>query len=352
MNIVAYSLENKIPIAVQVNVTRQCNLHCIHCCVGKREKSKRSGKETVAVPAPGSELTLQEIHQLLEQLARSGCLLLTLSGGEVLLREDLYEIIDSARRLDFAVKVFTNGTLLGKKEAETFRKFHLQEVHISLYAAEARIHDMISGVSGSWQKTMEGIRFLKQEGVPVKIKCAIMKQNLGEYRKVYDLAVSLGTDYAFDPIITVRDDGNRDPLKHRIDQEDLHTVLHDPIFRNKGSETGEKNACLLSDIIEEIPCSAGHYICFVSPEGDVTPCVQLPVVCGNVREQDFYWVWQHSPQMQKIRQYQIKDIHGCSDCRHLSWCARCPGLAYLEDGDLLGPSSAACWMTEARGENE
>jgi radical SAM protein with 4Fe4S-binding SPASM domain len=99
---------------------------------------------------------------------------------------------------------------------------------------------------------------------------------------------------------------------------------------------------------EEITCSAGHYICFISPEGDVTPCVQLPIRCGNVRTNGFGWIWRHSPEMLKIRQLRMKDIRGCNDCPHLPWCARCPGLAYLEDGDLLGPSSAACWMAEAR----
>jgi radical SAM protein with 4Fe4S-binding SPASM domain len=345
MNIITYALEKKIPIAVQLNLTRQCNLQCIHCCVGKRNNG--NGKNT---HGPDSELTLPEIQKVLEQLAEAGCLLLTLSGGEVLFRKDLLDIIAYARRLNFAVKVFTNGTLLGKKEAEAFRKLHLQEVHISLYAAQAQVHDLISGVSGSWQKSMEGIRRLRQEGVAVKIKCAIMRQNLAEYRKVYDLALSLGADYAFDPIITARDDGSCDTLKLRIEQEDLRKVLYDPIFQSKKEKIGENanSACSLGAVSEEITCSAGHYICFISPEGDVTPCVQLPIRCGNVRTYDFNWIWRHSPEMLKIRQLRMKDIRGCNECRHLPWCARCPGLAYLEDGDLLGPSSAACWMAEAR----
>jgi AdoMet-dependent heme synthase len=347
MDIITYTLEKKIPIAVQLNLTRQCNLRCIHCCVGKRDNENENEKK---LSGTDSELTLPEIQQILEQLAQAGCLLLTLSGGEVLFREDLLDIIAYARRLNFAIKVFTNGTLLRKKEAEAFKRLHLQEVHVSLYAAHAQVHDLISGVSGSWLKTMEGIRLLREEGVAVKIKCAIMRQNLGEYRKVYDLAVSLGADYAFDPIITVRDDGNCDTLKLRIDQEDLRNVLYDPIFQSKGERIGEKEnfACTPSMVSEEITCSAGHYICFISPDGDVTPCVQLPIRCGNLRTNDFNWIWRHSPEMLKIRQLRMKDIRGCNDCHHLPWCARCPGLAYLEDGDLLGPSSAACWMAEAR----
>ncbi len=351
MDIITYTLEKKIPIAVQLNLTRQCNLRCIHCCVGKKENTKGNGNN---IDSCGSELTLSEISHLLEQLAEAGCLLLTLSGGEALLREDLVDIIAYARSLDFAVKVFTNGTLLGKKDAEAFKRLHLQEVHISLYAADAQVHDLISGISGSWLKTMEGIRRMREAGIAVKVKCAIMRQNFGEYRKVYDLAVSLGARYAFDPVITARDDGSCDTLNYRIDQKDLHTVLHDPIFQSKDEKSGEEKhfACSPSMISEEITCSAGHYICFISPEGDVTPCVQLPIRCGNIRTDDFNWIWQHSPQMLKIRQIRVKDIRGCNDCRHLPWCARCPGLAYLEDGDLLGPSSAACWMVDAKDKDE
>ncbi|MEW6382171.1 MAG: radical SAM protein [bacterium] len=350
MDIISYTLEKKIPIAVQMNLTRKCNLHCIHCCVGKRRKTHRDQNDRA-----GSELSLLHIQRVFKQLVQAGCLLLTLSGGEILLREDLIDIISCARSMGFAVKVFTNGTLIGRKNAEAFQRMHLQEVHISLYAADAHIHDMISGVSGSWTKTMKGIRLLREEGISVKVKCPIMRQNLSEYRRVHDLAVSLGADYAFDPVITARDDGNCDTLKYRIGQEDLRRVLADPIFqgeRKKENGTRESFACSASMMSEEVPCSAGHYVCFISPEGDVTPCVQLPIFCGNVRDHDFNWIWHHSPQMLRIRKLRMKDIRICNDCSYLPWCARCPGLAYLEDGDLLGPSSAACWMVKAREEEK
>lgn len=350
-DIISYVQEKKIPLAVHINLTRRCNLHCLHCCVGKGRKTAFGQAGTAEA---GFELGLMHIQRVFEELAQVGCLLLTLSGGEVLLRDDLLEIISRARELDFAVKIFTNGTLVGRKEAQAFHRLRIQEVHVSLYGADAKIHDLITGVSGSWTKSMEGIRWLREEGVAVKVKCPIMKQNLAEYRKVYELAVSLGADYAFDPMITVRDDGNRDPLNYRISQEDLQMVLADPIFQTKHKSDREReesfacSASMMSEISEEVLCSAGHYICFISPEGDINPCVQLPIFCGNILEHDFQWIWYHSPQMLRIRNLRMKDVRGCNNCRYLPWCARCPGLAYLEDGDLLGPSSAACWMVQAK----
>jgi len=161
----------------------------------------------------------------------------------------------------------------------------------------------------------------------------------------------MGTGYAFDPLITARDDGARDALNLRIDQEDLRKIFQDPIFNNERTIEGIENiSCLINAMHDEVPCSAGHNICYISPEGDVTPCVQLPISCGNLREHDFEWIWRKSPTMLQLRSIRMGDIRGCDECHYMPWCARCPGLAYLEDGDLLGPSSAACWMAEARGD--
>ncbi len=153
-------------------------------------------------------------------------------------------------------------------------------------------------------------------------------------------------------MITARDDGSKDTLCYRIAKEDLVKILQDPIFRYEEGEEGgdgiKNSSFLISKIYNELPCNATHNTCFISPEGMVTPCVQMPISCGNLRDHDFDWIWHHSLQMLRIRKMRVSDIRGkCKDCSYLSWCARCPGLAYIEDGDLLGPSSAACWMAEA-----
>lgn len=347
MDILAHTLKKKIPFLAQFNLTGNCNLNCLHCCVRNRDGEKGKDRNN-----SGPELSFMEICRILKQLAQAGCLVLTLSGGEVLLREDLIDIIKYARNLDFAVKVFTNGTLLGGSEAKSFRELQVQEVHLSLYAGQAKVHDEITGVSGSWEKTVEGIRRLRGEGISVKIKCAIMRQNFSEYRKVYDLAGDLGCSYAFDPMITARDDGSKDTLCYRIAKEDLVRILQDQIFQEEEEEEGgdgiKNSSFLISEIYNELPCNATHNTCFISPEGMVTPCVQMPLSCGNLRDHDFDWIWHHSPQMLQIRKMRVSDIREkCKNCSYLSWCARCPGLAYIEDGDLLGPSSAACWMAEA-----
>jgi radical SAM protein with 4Fe4S-binding SPASM domain len=96
-----------------------------------------------------------------------------------------------------------------------------------------------------------------------------------------------------------------------------------------------------------IPCSAGHTLCYVSPCGEVYPCVQFPLSCGNVRLQPFAELWRYSPQLQTVRTIRVRDLVPCSSCVHVADCTRCPGLAYLE-GDVRGPSTRDCEKSVVR----
>jgi radical SAM protein with 4Fe4S-binding SPASM domain len=95
------------------------------------------------------------------------------------------------------------------------------------------------------------------------------------------------------------------------------------------------------DILDGFPCSAGHTACYISPYGDVFPCVQFPLPSGNVRRQKFIDIWRHSPQLNEVRSIRARDLTTCSGCAHVGSCTRCPGLAYFE-GDMRGPSTADC----------
>ena len=101
------------------------------------------------------------------------------------------------------------------------------------------------------------------------------------------------------------------------------------------------------DILDGKPCSASHTFCYVSPYGDVYPCVQFPLPCGNVREQRFADIWNHSKQFHQVRAIRTRDLPVCSTCGHAASCTRCPGLAFME-GNMYGPSSADCEKSYAR----
>ena len=93
--------------------------------------------------------------------------------------------------------------------------------------------------------------------------------------------------------------------------------------------------------MDGFPCSAGHTACYISPYGDVFPCVQFPLPSGNMRRQKFLDIWRHSPQLKEVRSIRARDLPTCSTCAHVGTCSRCPGLAYME-GNMRGPSTADC----------
>ena len=98
---------------------------------------------------------------------------------------------------------------------------------------------------------------------------------------------------------------------------------------------------------DDRPCSAGHTACYISPYGDVYPCVQFPLPTGNVRAQRFDEIWYRSPQMNEVREIRVRDLPTCSTCSYMPSCTRCPGLAYME-GSMRGPSSADCEKSQLR----
>jgi len=99
--------------------------------------------------------------------------------------------------------------------------------------------------------------------------------------------------------------------------------------------------------LSALPCSAGHTSCYVSPYGDVFPCVQFPIPTGNVRRQKFLDIWRNSETMNEVRSIRLKDLNTCTSCTHVGSCTRCPGLAYME-GNMRGPSSQDCEKSFAR----
>jgi radical SAM protein with 4Fe4S-binding SPASM domain len=157
----------------------------------------------------------------------------------------------------------------------------------------------------------------------------------------------LGANFIVDPTITPHINGDRSLLNLNISRDDLREVLHDKTILNEEDEFIASTPDANEDPLDGIPCSAGHSACYVSPYGDVYPCVQFPLPSGNIRRQSFQDVWQFSPQLQEVRSIRARDLPICSSCVHVGSCSRCPGLAYME-GNMRGPSSADCEKSFAR----
>jgi radical SAM protein with 4Fe4S-binding SPASM domain len=328
----AKALKLNIPLSVQLDLTYRCNERCIHCYLDHDDHG---------------EMTTAEIKDLLDQMADAGVFYLTISGGEILMRRDFFEILEHARKRTFCVKLKTNGVLIREKEAARLRELGVESVQISVYSHRAEVHDAITKMPGSFRQSIAAVRFLRSQGLLVTMANVLMTQNAADYKSVRLLAAELDAKFIIDPTITPMMDGDRSILKLNVDQTALQEVFRNGDLVGNVEEFCAPPRSVDEEALDMLPCSAGHTACYVSPYGDVYPCVQFPMPCGNVRRTKFVDIWRESPQLKEVRSITLRDMPSCSKCTHGATCTRCPGLAYLE-GNMRGPSSQDCEKSYAR----
>jgi AdoMet-dependent heme synthase len=328
----AKALRLGIPLSVQLDLTYRCNERCVHCYLDHDDHG---------------EMTTPEIRSLLDQLAEAGVFFLTMSGGEILLRKDFFDILNHARALLFCVKLKTNAILIRERQAERIRSLGVDSIQISIYSHRPEIHDAITKVPGSLKRSVDAIRFLRAQGLKVIIANVLMLQNIQDYPGVKALAADLGVAFTIDPTITPRMDGDRSILSLNINQDSLQKVFRDEALVGDVQAFCAPPKQADEDDLDGLPCSAGHSACYVSPYGDVYPCVQFPLPSGNVRRTSFLDIWRHSDQLNEVRSIRTRDLPSCSQCVHVVACTRCPGLAYME-GNMRGPSSQDCEKSFAK----
>jgi radical SAM protein with 4Fe4S-binding SPASM domain len=328
----AKALALGIPLSVQLDLTYRCNERCVHCYLDHGDHG---------------EMTTAEIKDLLDQLAEAGVFFLTISGGEILMRKDFFEILQYARAKMFCVKLKTNAVLIREQEARRIASLGVASVQVSIYSHRHEVHDAITKMPGSLKRSLTAIRFLRDQGVSVLIANVLMRDNVQDYPTVKVLAAELGAQFTIDPTITPMMDGDRSILGLNIDEAALARVFRDESLIGNVEEFCAPPAGVDEDALDSLPCSAGHTACYVSPYGDVYPCVQFPLPSGNVRRSKFLDIWRHSEQLLEVRGITLRDLPSCSGCTHGATCTRCPGLAYME-GNMRGPSYQDCEKSFAR----
>jgi len=333
--VIRVSSKAHIPLSVLFEVTHRCNLGCEHCYLTEGP---------VGRPRPTrSELTLEEIRRILDELAEAGTLFLTLSGGEVFMRRDFLQIVAHARSRGFSVTVFTTGTLLTPETATELADLHPLSVEVSIYSAGPDVHDRITRIPGSHARSLRALRLLKERGVVILIKSPLMNLNSGEYYGIVALAEELGAGYGFDPLLIPRRDGDLAPVKLSLDRERMRAFFSDPVLAREFSQPVK----CLPQKGEEI-CGTGRRTCLISPYGDLFPCGVHPIPAGNLGEKSFREIWTGSPLLKDLRTKTVDDLRG--GARKDIGSLRCSALALIEDGDFLGRFPRGEELAEIRGE--
>jgi len=311
-----------VPVSMLMEVCHTCNENCIHCCLNEH---KSSG------------LKLHQYYQLFDQMVEAGTLFVILTGGEPFTRLDFMEIVKSARDHYLSVTIFTNGVLLTKKIVQELKKLFVQEVHISLYSASPNVHDEITKTKGSFKKSVRALKWLVEAGITTRIKCPLMNKNCDDVDDLKKLAQEMKVNVQFTSVITSKNNGNDSTQSLRMTEDQMKVVLADGKI--------DKHSFVpinFSDHPEDcVPCDVVFNGGSIDPYGNVFVCNQLRICGGNILKKPLAEIWKNSSEFQKIRNLRLKDLDRCVGCDLFKYCVRCPGLALLEDGNILGCSTIA-----------
>ncbi len=312
------------PVTVQIQVTDRCNYACVHCYENHTDKE---------------ELDFAELDRIIGEIAGEGTMFLTLTGGEFFMRRDADDLLRSARRRKFAVKLLTTGHFIDDTRADLIRDLGSIQVDMSFYSADPAVHEHVTQMPGSWKRTLQAAQRLRARKVPVVLKSPVMNINAPGLPKLADLARELGCEFTFDTKVTGMEDGNQGPTALRTDDETLRAFYADeemgvwPNIRGSFEGGGE---------LDHTPCRAGQEVCAINPQGLMFACHSLTLPVGDLRQQSFREVWRGSKQLQHIRTLTWGKIEECNSCDVRKYCTRCHAMAYLEDGKMEGPSHEAC----------
>lgn len=332
-------------------MTAACNLHCIHCHAS-------GGK-----PA-GDELTTEEGKRLLDQLAAvSEFRMMAFTGGEPLVRPDLFELLAYAKALGFVNTVATNATLIDEAVARRLRRCGVAIAAVSLDGFDAETHDYVRGQAGAFESALRGMRALRRAGIVLHINITAMALNLDQMEPLLDLIDELGAGillmYQLVPVGRGRGiegaalgrTANERLIRFMASAQRTTRAVMEPVAGPQYwpfllERAGIRGGSLLR-LAETVfhGCSAGRGFVYVKPDGQVWPCPFIEVNCGNVRQTPFPTIWASSPVFRDLRERE-KRLHGrCGECPYRRLCGGCRGRAWATTGDYLA-EDASCFVRD------
>jgi radical SAM protein with 4Fe4S-binding SPASM domain len=325
--------EKLIPISMLIEITHRCNFDCVHCYQAHQHKATRP------------ELTTEEWWRVLDEARALGTFFLTISGGEMLVRRDWFAIAEHARQVGLILRLYTNGSMVTPQVADQMASLDPMGVEISVYSHKSAVFEEVTQRRGSFARTLQGAKLLRERDIPVTIKTPIMRQNAADYHELITLAEELGAYYILDPQMVPRNDGDMAPLQYRVDNGKLAELYNDPALYDQPCTL---NSDEFDAIMNSVPCGTGRRICVVDPYGEVYGCLQMLRSNGNVRERTLADIWYNGANFLDIRSKRRKDLVTCETCPGPPYCRPCMGLSLMEHGEIVGNSKIACRQNHLR----
>ncbi|MEZ4265050.1 MAG: radical SAM protein [Myxococcota bacterium] len=315
---------------VHLDLLYQCDLDCEHCYL--------DDKSTRVLPT-------SFWRGVIDQMADMQVFTIHMSGGELFLRPDAFELIAHARARGLYVHVKTHGGRLDDAGAQRLVALGVSSVQISYYSHRPDVHDTITRRPGSHVATLATLTALARAGANVIAACVAMDRNQADLAATQAQMHALGIAFRVGGTVRVAQSGADFPRGTAPSAEALVDIA---AFRD-----GPLDPCAPeSDSAEQgdrTICGAGHLSLYVDPEGQVTPCVTWPQPIGDLtRGETLAEIWQRSPALARIRALRQRDLATCMTCEHRAICDICPGQGWLETGDPQTPARAVCESTFAK----
>lgn len=334
--------DDKTICSCMFELTYRCSEMCIHCY---NPGATRNSTE-VSYRANQTELSIEDYRRIIDNMYDNGLVKVCLSGGDPFSKEIVWKLLDYLYLKGIAVDIFTNGQKIFK-QVERLADYYPRLVGLSIYSGLAEVHDAITRIPGSWNKTMQVVKGLHEYAIPMHLKCCVMQTNLHSYYMVADIAKEYGAIPQFEINITESNDGDICAKQLRLTEEQLQVVLRDNnIALYVGKEAPNYGG--VEKDLSSCSCGAGGTGFCMSPNGDMRGCVAFTQVYGNLKEQSVPEILENSKTLCEWRNTIIEDFTECGRHDYCDYCNLCAGINYTEHGDYLKPAETNCYMAKCR----
>lgn len=339
-------IRSRIPTGVSIEVTHRCPLSCVHCYDNLPASDPA---------ARGSELTKDEHVRILDELVEAGTLWLLYTGGEIFLRPDFLDIFLAAKKRGFIVTLFTNGTLITPRVADFLADWRPFTVEISLYGATARTYEAVTGVKGSYERCLRGVRLLHERGIPIALKGVALRSNVHELEAMKRLARDeFGLGFKFDAMMSPRLDCSQAPLASRLDPADAVALDFADTARRRSWVDFVGNRGLAPARATDTG-AAPLYLCgggvggfAIDPAGMMRLCSQSQRDAWDLKRGSLADGWVFISQ--EVRSRCATRPTKCTNCRLTAICGMCPANGELENGDPEAPVDFLCHVGHLRAQ--
>ena len=340
-------LHNKnqhFPLNGQIELTYRCSLNCVHCyCKGSEDRNK--------------ELTAQEWRRILDEIHKEGCIWLTFTGGDPLIRDDFLEIYSYVKEKGFIITLFTNGLAFTDEIIDYLAKSPPFSIEITLNGITETTYEIVTQVKGSYLKVMDAIKKIAEKKLPLILKANCLKQNKHEIVKIKKWTEEfLGKPsedkyyFKFDTMIYARLNGDKTPANFRLSFEEILEVKkQDPdIWDEYQRGLHQDFPDLKRDKTFLYRCNSWMTQFFIDPYGILKFCQFSDKYSSDLRRESFRDGFYHKfPQLLKEK---FKINSKCKDCSLRPVCYHCPARAFLETGDEEAPVEYFCQLAKATAE--